>query len=57
MNFYIYKDAANEWRWFLMSANNRKIADGAEGYRNKADCIHGIRLIQQGSGSAGIFEV
>ena len=56
MNFYVYKDVAGQWRWFLMAANNRKIADGAEGYYNKADCVAGIRLVQ-GSGSAGLLEV
>jgi uncharacterized protein YegP (UPF0339 family) len=43
--FVIYKDARNEWRWTLYAANSRKIADGAEGYQNRADCIHGARLV------------
>lgn len=43
--FVIYKDASGEWRWTLYARNSKKIADGAEGYRNKADCMHGVRLV------------
>lgn len=53
MNFYIYKDRAGEWRWFLFSANNKKIADSAEGYHNKADCLAGIDLVRK-SALAGL---
>lgn len=56
MNFYIYKDARGEWRWYLYAANNKKIADSAEGYKNKTDCLAGIRLVR-GSGSAGLLEL
>ena len=56
MNFYIYKDVAKEWRWFLFSSNNRKIADSGEGYHNKADCLHAIRLVR-GSEGAGLIEI
>lgn len=43
--FVIYKDVSGEWRWTLYARNSKKIADGAESYRNKADCIHGARLV------------
>ena len=43
--FVIYKDTKAEWRWTLYAANSKKIADSAEGYKNKADCIHGLRLV------------
>lgn len=53
--FVIYKDASGEWRWTLYAANAKKIADGAEGYKDKADCIHGIRLVASVSTGAGIW--
>lgn len=53
--FVIYKDAANEWRWTLYAANSKKISDSAEGYKNKADCIHGARLVAQVATDAGIW--
>lgn len=55
MWYYLYKDIASYWRWTLYAANNRKIADSAEGYWNKADCVAGINLVK-GSGSAPVKE-
>jgi uncharacterized protein YegP (UPF0339 family) len=43
--FVIYKDTKGEWRWQLLAANNKIIADSAEGYVNKADCKHGASLV------------
>lgn len=33
------------WRWHLKAGNNEIIAHG-EGYRNRADCLHAIELVQ-----------
>lgn len=38
MTYWIYKDHAGEWRWYLKAANGDKLADSGEGYRNKSDC-------------------
>lgn len=38
MEYHLYQDKANEWRWSLVADNYRKIADSAEGYKNEADC-------------------
>lgn len=53
--FVLYKDKAGEWRWTLYAANSKKIADGAEGYKAKADAIHGIRLVAKVATDAGIW--
>lgn len=46
MAYYVYKDALNQWRWYLLSANNvDKIANSGEGYHNKQDCLHAIYLV------------
>lgn len=45
MAFYIYKDTAGYWRWYLKAANNRKIADSGEGYNNEQDCLSAIGLV------------
>ena len=37
---------AGEWRWTLYAANNDKISDSAESYKNKKDCQHGIDLVK-----------
>lgn len=44
--YFVYEDAAGEWRWQLRAGNNRIIADSGEGYRNKEDCLHGIALVK-----------
>lgn len=50
MSYYVYKDTAGLWRWYLEAANNRKIANSGESYHNKADCLSAIALVK---GSAG----
>lgn len=46
MRFFLYTDTAGYWRWRLIAANNRTIADSGEGYYNKADAQHGIDLVK-----------
>ncbi len=46
MKYFMYKDKVGEWRWRLKAANNEIIAVSGEGYRNKADCLHGIDLVK-----------
>lgn len=55
--FVLYKDQRGEWRWTLYAANARKIADSAEGYKNKADCIHGARLVANVASGAGVWNL
>lgn len=55
MFYYLYRDAANQWRWTLYAANNRKIADSAEAYINKIDAQKGIAMVKS-SGSVPIRE-
>lgn len=53
MTFYVYRDAANEWRWRLKhDSNGEIIADSGEGYISRADCLHGIDLVKGSSGAA-----
>jgi uncharacterized protein YegP (UPF0339 family) len=46
MRFYIYVDVNRQWRWRLVAANNRIIANSGEGYYNKADCLAAINLVK-----------
>ena len=55
MHYLAYKDVNNQWRWTLLAANGRKIANSGEGYWNKADCLAAIALVK-GSGSAPVHE-
>lgn len=44
--FWVYEDAAGEWRWQLKASNDRVIADSGEGYRSKHHCLHAIELVK-----------
>lgn len=56
MTYYIYKDSEGYWRWKLLAANNRNIANSGEGYFNKADCLSAIKLVK-GSSNAPVYEL
>ncbi len=43
---HFFEDADGEWRWHAVSSNSRIVATGAEGYRNRADCVHGAEIAQ-----------
>lgn len=53
--FVIYKDAKGEWRWTLFAENSKTIADGAEGYKNKGDCVAGLRLVAAIASNASVW--
>jgi len=44
--YWVYEDAAGEWRWQLKASNDRIIAGSGEGYRHKHDCLHAIELVK-----------
>lgn len=56
MKFELYQDEKNEWRWRLLAANAKSIAESGEGYKRKCDAIHGIHLVMQ-SEEAEIMEM
>ncbi len=56
MAYYLYKDGQQQWRWRLVAANNRIIANSGEGYWNKDDCLDAINLVK-GSYSAPVYEI
>jgi uncharacterized protein YegP (UPF0339 family) len=51
MEYHIFKDGEGFWRWHLLAANRRKIADSGEGYHNKQDCLDAIGLVQASAGA------
>ncbi|MGQ4661298.1 DUF1508 domain-containing protein [Lysobacter sp. F6437] len=57
-HFQLYKDDDGEWRWRLRAAGNGKIiADSAEGYVKRADCIAGIRLVKDVGATTYIWDI
>lgn len=53
MTYWYWKDANGQWRWHLVAANNRIIANGGESYYNEADCLAAINLVK-GSSNAPV---
>lgn len=51
-NFRIYKDSKGEYRWRFRANNNEIVADSAEGYKNKADCEGGIKIVKEQAATA-----
>lgn len=46
--FWVYRDAAGEWRWRLISTGNRKrIAVSGEGFSSLAKCEENIALVKR----------
>ena len=49
--YEVYKDNSNEWRWRYKASNGKIIADSAEGYHNKSDCLAGIAIMKRSANS------
>lgn len=56
MQFVMYKDTVGQWRWRLFAANNKIVADSAEGYYNKQDCLNGINLVKGTNAATPVYE-
>lgn len=54
MRFEKYRDHAKEWRWRLVAANGKTIADSGEGYEREVSCDDGIELVRTFAVSARI---
>jgi uncharacterized protein YegP (UPF0339 family) len=52
LTFEVYQDMAKEFRWRLVSGEGKDravLATGGQGYKAKADCLHGVKSIQEGT--------
>ena len=54
LRFKMYRQSigllgGGQWRWRLLAANNKIIADSGKSYHNESDCRHGISLVMSTS--------
>ena len=52
LKFEVYQDAAKVYRWRLVSGEDKDrqvLATGGQGYKAKADCLHGVKSVQDGA--------
>ncbi len=43
------KDNKDEWYWIYYAKNKEPIARSSESYKNREDCTHSIKLMQNSS--------
>ena len=55
MTYFMYRDHLNQWRWRLVAANSRTIADSGDSYYNERDCLHAIDLVK-GSSAVPVYK-
>ena len=56
-DFDIKKDSKGEWYWILNAANGEKLARSTDGYKNRQDCLHCIKLVRDLVGSAPVWDL
>jgi len=54
--FEVYPDKSGQWRWRFRADNWKIVADSAEAYMNKSDCIDGAKIVKAQAPNAEIVE-
>lgn len=54
MTMIVYRDTAGEWRWRIVAANGRVVADSGEGYKRRGACL---RMAERIAGGCDVLEV
>ena len=52
--FHVYRDNQNQYRWRFRADNGKIVADSAEGYVQKSDCLHGIDIVKKEAPTAPV---
>jgi uncharacterized protein YegP (UPF0339 family) len=47
LRFKLYTDESGECRWSLLAANGTIIADSAEGYTRRTECLEAVKRIRR----------
>jgi len=53
-HFEVYEDQAGEWRWRLVAANGRIVADSGEGYSSRSGARRAVENVQDDAGEADL---
>lgn len=53
--FYVYRDAAGEWRWRLRASNEKIIADSGEGYLTQEGCEAAVSRVKREAPAATLL--
>lgn len=52
----IYRDVASLWRWRVVAANGKTLADSGQGYRRQGACIWGLYEVTGGAHPARFID-
>lgn len=47
MRFEVFRDSAGEYRWRLVAANGKTIADSGEGYTRERDVRRAVKALRR----------
>jgi uncharacterized protein YegP (UPF0339 family) len=56
-DFDVKKDAKGEWYWILNAANGEPLARSTDGYKNRQDCLHCIKLVHDLSRTPEVWDL
>ena len=56
MKFEVYEDNAGEYRWRLLAANGKIVADSGEGYTRRDDAHRAIATLLRGINDVTIVD-
>lgn len=57
MLIQVYQDRAGEWRWRMLAANGRTVADSGEGYSRERDARRAIKAWRKAAWTAPVVVV
>jgi uncharacterized protein len=55
--FAVSKDHKGEWRWSFAATNHETIAVASEGYHNRSDCLHALKLVKEQGPRAPVYDI
>jgi uncharacterized protein YegP (UPF0339 family) len=56
-DFDMKKATNGEWYWVLNAANGQVICKSTDGYKNRQDCLHSIRIVKDLAPEAPVWDL
>jgi len=56
-DFDVKRDNQQQWYWVFNGKNGETIARSSEGYHNRQDCLHSIRIVKDMAADAPVWDL
>ena len=56
-DFDVKRDNRQQWYWVFNGKNGETIARSSEGYHNRQDCLHSIRIVKDMAADAPVWDL